>query len=245
MPFRNLYLFFVLVSVQLAAGCGKDLFLKGAGPVTRVSRQLPSFNQINLYNRINLILTQDTAQAVTVEAGEHLVGDIETTVSGNALTIRDNNKYNWARDMNPSINVYISMAGLQKIGYYGAGNITCTNTLVSGQLVLDSWMGIGSINLNINTNAVSAIVREDNADMTLSGKSREVYVYCAHEGAVDLRNLASETALVESKSINDVYVNVSKMLDARILYKGNVYYRGHPMQIDITKVNSGQLIHIP
>jgi hypothetical protein len=225
--------------------CGKGVCLQGTGEVSTETRAVPAFTEIDLYNRINVILTQDTVNQVQVEAGRHLLSGIETTVKNNVLTISDKNTCNWARDLDNRINVYIHTNSLQKINYYGSGDVTSTNTLQAEKITIDSWEGVGSFKLNMHVTNCDVILRENNADVTLSGVCDSAYVYCGDQGKADLRNLVCRQVWVDHKGLYDTYVYATQGILARILYKGNVYVKGNPSEKNIMTTNSGQLISLP
>jgi hypothetical protein len=215
-----------------------------AGAGSSETRDLPAFSEIVLYDKINLILTQDSIQRVSLGGGANLLKGIQTTVQNGILTVQNNNHCNWLRNPDYQIDLNISTNQLEKITYYGAGNISSTNTLVATQFTMDSWEGTGSISLSLIANQVSAFVRNNNARIMLSGTSDSTYIYCGQEGSVNAIDLSSDYVSVDSKSIEDIYVKVSGGLHADVVYKGNVYYLGNPSSIDSLVTNSGRLIHL-
>jgi hypothetical protein len=216
-----------------------------SGSQTLESRTLAAFNQIILNDKINLILTQDSIQKISIGGGNHLLAKIETTVLDSVLTIKNSNGCNWLRDPDYQINVYVSSNRLQKISYYGAGDISSTNTMLANQFTVDSWYGTGSVKLSLSSKSASAFVRNNNAVIILSGHADSSFIYCGQEGSVNMVDFISGYVSVDSKSIEDIYVNVTGSLLADIVYKGNVYSRGSPAIIDTLITNSGRLIHIP
>lgn len=228
----------------IITACGKGICMQGAGEVTTETRTIAPFTEIDLYNRVNVILTQDTVNSIQVEAGRHLLSGIETTVNNNVLTIADKNTCNWVRDLDNRINVYIHTNALQKINYYGAGDVTCTNTLTAEHFTVDSKDGIGSFKLSLNTSFTDVILRKNNADITLTGQSDSAYVYCGDQGKADLRNLVCNYVWVDHKGLYDTYVYTKETLLANVLYKGNVYYKGNPVQKQVQCTNSGQVISL-
>src|SRR6266498_3690513 len=94
---RFVKVLFVVCSLAGLGACGKGICIQGTGDITTETRTVAPFTEINLYNRVNVILTQDTMNLVQVETGRHLLSGIETSVSDNGLTIADNNTCNWAR----------------------------------------------------------------------------------------------------------------------------------------------------
>ena len=237
--------FFLSAWVISMAACGKGICLQGTGEVTTETRAVTPFNEIDLYNRVNVILTQDTVNTIQVEAGRHLLSGIETSVINNVLTIANNNTCNWARDLDTRINVYIHTNSLQKINYYGSGDVTSSNTLQAEKFTIDSWEGVGSFKLNLDVQFCDVTLRKNNADVTLAGACDSAYVYCGDQGKADLRNLLCKYVYIDHKGIYDTYVYASEWLYANVLYKGNIYYRGKPSTKEAVCTNSGQMISIP
>jgi hypothetical protein len=235
---------FLLFLQMLAFSCTRDGCPLSSGTNTRETRNLLPFNEIILYDKINLIVTQDSVQQISVEAGKNLVPGIRTDVENNILTIQNNNTCNLFINPGYQINVYISGNQLQKIDYYGAGNITSTNMLHASIFTIDSWYGTGSIKLNLIANQTNAIVRNNNADITITGQSDHTYIYCSEVGSVNLVDFISTDVAIDQKSIKDIYVNVTGSLHANIVYKGNVFYKGKPGTIDTLITSSGRLIHL-
>jgi hypothetical protein len=239
---RTLFLAALLVHIT---GCGKGVCLQGAGEVTKEARTISPFTEIALYNRVDLVLTQDTINSIQVEAGRHLLSGIETSIENKVLTIADNNTCNWARDLDKRTTVYIHTTGLQTINYYGSGDVTTANTLQGKNLTIDSWEGVGSFKLDLAVNNCYVVLRKNNADITLSGNCDSAYVYCSDQGKADLKNLECKQVYIDHTGIYDAYVNAKQWLFANVLYKGNVYYKGTPAKMQATCNNSGKMISIP
>ncbi len=233
------------ILIMLFLSCSRDSCPLSAGSISSEIRNLPSFNEIDLYGKINVILTQDTVQNLRVEAGKNLLAGISTNVSGEILTIQDNNGCKLFRTDNNISSVYISIGQLKNITYYGSGNVSSTDTIRAAFFTVDCYYGSGSINLKLVADTADAIVRTENADITLSGHGDFVYIYCAEASSINLYQYTANTVNIVSKSVRDVDVNVTDSLIASILYKGNVYYLGNPKSIQTQLNNTGQLIHVP
>jgi Putative auto-transporter adhesin, head GIN domain len=233
------------IIIIFAVSCSKDSCPLSSGKTNTQVRDLPFFREIVLYDKINVILKPDSVQKIIVEAGTYVLSGITTTVSGDQLTIQDNSGCKMFRTDGNTVNVYISNGGLQKISYHGAGNVSSTDTIRQNHFTIDCDEGSGSINLKLIADSVDAIIRTRNADITLSGHSNHVLIYCAGEGSVDLTHFTTRDADVETKSIRDNMVNVTGNLYAFILYLGNVYYTGSPVYIQSQISSSGKLIPLP
>lgn len=234
---------FVLLLMHIS--CSRDSCPLSAGNGSSENRDLPPFQQIALYDKIDLILTPDSIQSVRVTAGRNLISGISTTVSGEILTIQDKNHCTLLRTDASPVEVYISTAQLQKISYSGAGNVSSTDTLRTPVFTIDCYDGSGSINLKMIADSVNSIIRTRNTDITLSGYGSYAYIYAAEEGDVNILQYKARTVSVVSKTLRDIRVQVTDSLYADVLYKGNVYYQGSPSLIQSTISNTGKLIHTP
>src|SRR5678815_502237 len=70
----------VCCAISFTSGCGKNGCLQNTGAVKTTIRELNTFNEIVLYDKIDMVLTQDSIQQVKIESGENLQPNIETTV---------------------------------------------------------------------------------------------------------------------------------------------------------------------
>jgi Putative auto-transporter adhesin, head GIN domain len=223
-------------------GCKKSGFFMKEGDMTRTKVSLPDFNEIELHDRINLVLIQDSLnENVEIEAGKNILQHLEVLVTENKLTLRDKSRFRWTRDLDYTITVYITKRTFRQITYYGAGNITSLNTLKVPVFTIDSYTGTGSIKLQLDAPQAEFHIRMANADITVEGKAQYTRLYCADHGSVDLSNFSTNEMTMDYRSIRNSYVNVSNLLTANMLYKGNVYYLGRP-EVKALYTNSGKLI---
>jgi hypothetical protein len=215
---------------------------KGTGEIITEERTLENFNTINLSDRMNLYIQQDTVDKVIVEAGEKLISSVITEVDDGVLTIRDDNKCNWVRSYKKEINVYLHCSNLFMINYYGAGNVKSTNTIVSDSLALNFWDGSGVITLNVNCMMVKVALHTGPGDAEISGNTQYAAYYTRGNGQIRCSDLKSVNSDIDSKGTNDCYINCTGHLFARIGYIGNVYYSGSPTIIESEITERGQLI---
>lgn len=234
----------MLCTVVTHCSCSRSgCLFAGAGNHVQ-TRIIGPFHEIVLYDKINLILTQDSVQQISVEGDRNLLAGISTNVADDILTIKNDNHCNFLGSPDYQVNVFISTNQLQKITYYGAGNVSSTGSLQVPEFTVDSWYGTGTIGLNLNADHLNAYIRNNNAEIVLSGHCSSATFYCADIGSINALGLIADTVNLNQRSIRDIFVNVNRSLNAQVVYKGNVYYKGDPSSIDSLISNSGQLIHL-
>src|SRR3972149_5567093 len=97
---KGLLNFWLVIGMfPLASACKKDKpdCFKSTGDLVREQREVGDFSSMEVYNNVNVVISQDTLNQVIIEAGENLLEEITTEINGATLVIRNNNKCNWVR----------------------------------------------------------------------------------------------------------------------------------------------------
>lgn len=233
-----------ILATSILFSCSKDGCSFSSGVISDQTRNVSPFNEIILFDKINLILKEDSVQSLTVEANKILLPGISTDVSNNILTIKNANHCTLLTTPDQQINVYVSTNQLQKITYYGAGNINSVNTFHPSQFTVDSWTGTGTVKLDLITNSLNVYLRTNDAQIILSGQSNLTDIFCAAEGNINMFQLTSVNLTLNQRSVRDIDINVTGSLNADVVYKGNVFYMGNPVKIDSLITSTGRLIHV-
>lgn len=235
-------LFFLLMIVS--AGCQKPSCFTDAGAVTKTVRTTLPFTKIILHDNINLVLTQDTVEKLTVEGGTNLLPQISTTIDQQTLTIKNNIDCNWLRRPGEIITVYASVKNLEQVDYNGSGNITSTNTLTGPVLFFYSYKGAGNIDVTVEADVAGAYIHQENADITMRGSANRFFTYTNARGTLNVEDLQVKSMVMEYGGVRNTTINVTENLDVIIYHTGDVYYKGTP-QVKLTTHSTGQLLRLP
>ena len=246
---RLIQAFLLLLIALLSASCGKDnifdLF-QSSGPIVKEQRDLSGFfDKISMYNNVNLVLSQGTNTSISVEGGGNLLSDITTEIgTDSTLTIRNNNRYNWVRNYDKEITVYLQVNQLRKIRYESTGDITTIDTIHQDSLRIDAWGGSGTIRMTIDCGTAWLIMQYGSMDFDISGRCGVTYIFTDSYGPFHCLGLHSYNTFIENGGTNDCYVNAIDRIDANIISQGNIYYSGNPPIINTSITGTGQLIHL-
>lgn len=241
-PINLCYLLLVLL---ITTSCNKPEapdFIKTTGTITTEERILEPFTEIELYNKINLVITQDSVQSVHVEAGKNLLSEITTEVKDGRLKIKNLNKFKFLRSYKKDVTVYVSLPHLWHLIYRGAGNITSTNTITDSTLTFDSYTGTRNIELSVKLREGHFNVSTGPCDILLHGSVGVNYIYNGGNGYINAEDLQTGYTFVTNGGTNDMKINVDKVLFAKISYLGNIYYKGNPYDLSYDITDKGQLI---
>ena len=76
---KKQFLIYSLV-VFLLPQCKKPGCFSETGPVISIKREANSFHRIDLYDNINVVLTQDTIEYITIKAPQNIEPNIITSI---------------------------------------------------------------------------------------------------------------------------------------------------------------------
>ena len=236
--------FIGLSALPLFYGCDKEgACLKSTGKIVSENRVALPYNCVEVYDNINLFLTQDTALSeIRVEAGENLIAGITTDIDSGKLILRNANSCDWLRSFEVPVNVYLKFIRLDTLIFQAAGNITCLNEWTNDSIFVNVIEGAGKLNFNLDVDRSVIHVRFGTVSLNITGKSPVTFISSQGYGPVHAEDLISKFTYVYTFSPNDVFVYASEQLGVEIGNIGNIYYRGNPKDIDANIYGDGKLI---
>lgn len=217
--FYSSLLLVVLVSVS---SCQYGPGVEGNGQITSDTRNVKSFDQMEVSGGFTVILSQGETEVIKVEADENLIDLIVTEVRGGVLEIRSKENIRGSGD----IKVYVTAQNLTRIHLSGAVDLSSENELNFERLNIKG-SGASTLNLNLLTTSLDAELSGAN-NVTLNGKASSFNARLS--GASDLKAFGFEADEVEIKvtGAGDARVSASKTLKVNISGAGSVTYQGDP-----------------
>lgn len=242
---KRLFLYLFPAIALLFVQCNNDegICISSTGKTIIQDRMAFAYHSIEVYDNINLILTQDTSLIqIKVEAGENLIDGITTEIDSGRLVLRNLNTCDWLRSFEVPVNVYLTFTRLDTLTFRAAGNITCTNEWTNDTICFDVIEGAGQIDLNLKAFKTFLTVRYGTVELNVTGFSQVTFISSQGYGPLHAENLESKFTYVYSFSPNDVFVKATAGLGVEIANIGNVYYRGNPGKINTVISGKGKLI---
>ncbi|HXC07097.1 MAG TPA: DUF2807 domain-containing protein [Bacteroidia bacterium] len=228
-----------VLALLLLWGCKKENMcdcIKGTGNDVASDRPAIPFNTIQLEGKIDLVMTQDVQEHITVVAGKHLIDNIETSITNNTLFIRNHNMCNFIRSYGRHITVYVSVHTFSHLIYKSAGNVTSTNPILAlapdSTLFIESDDGSGNVNLTVHAKAVNSTITSGPGNITLSGDAGVLNLYGTGFGEINTEGLLCPRVFLTNDAVSDMFVSINtnsaSYLNAQVFNNGNVYCKGHP-----------------
>lgn len=236
--------YFFLCSLVLLSSCEEagDCF-HGSGDPAIEERPVGPVYRVDMMDNIDLIVHFDSIPRLRVLAGENLLPEIETSVSGETLYLRNQNNCNWIRNLNPQITVELWTPYLTEIKLDKArADIQFADTLRTASFRLDSYESTGRYDLKLDCLTATLAQHSGVSDVYAEGKIVTGYYFNVGYGFIYARNLSCNEALVTNQSVNHIYLQADQVLNATIEERGNIYYEGNPDPIVAVIKGTGQLI---
>ena len=220
---------------SLVASCSAIGGIHGDGNVLKETRQISSFDGIEVSGAFDVILRQGATEEVTVEADANLLPVIRTEVVGGTLTIETKKPVEHVTVMK----VYVTVKDLKRIDVSGAVDINTEGRITVPELSLDasgasdSKMDIAVQTLKLDCSGASKIKfsgSATNVSMDLSGAS-DIFAY----------DLLAETYDIDISGAGNAQLNVSKKIRAEISGAGSVKYKGSPTEVDQSVSGAGSI----
>lgn len=217
------------LTLMVFMGCEDswDLFQSEGENVT-IEREIGSFNEIFLIDRVNAIIVQDTIEKFHLSGPKNLLTKVSTKIDNGCLKIIDNNSYGWVSGFDHSITATVHIKNLNRIYYEGIGNITSENQIVTDTLSIVSIKSSGDINLNINVDFFYCFFNHSMVDLNAEGNASGAHLQINGTGFLRCENLVTGSCFVHNQGSGDIIAHSIGYIAGIIEGSGNVYYTGSP-----------------
>jgi len=216
---------------------------KPVGKIISEERSLEQFDKLNLFDGIDYQLIQDSLNYIKVTSGENLINFIESDVVNGELTIRDNNRCNFIRELPARIEIEIHYTSLVQVYNESHGAISGSISMPTGYLQWDNWIGATEINLTLDIDSAEFALHTGAPHFTPSGKANYIWYYTSGFCFIDGSNLVAQNGQAHNAGVGDIRIRVEQGWMACIIENfGNVYYSGNYGSIDFQDRGEGEFI---
>lgn len=234
---RNCLVVALLIGLFSCEKAADRSCFKSTGTETTKVIALPSFELLELYEHMEFVLIQDSTNQLVLKGGENLLNHIHWQVDGGVLKIENKNRCNFLRKLDQKVKVEIHFTSLINILYQGTEPMTNQDTLHVPYFTLLLRDGAGSVRLCLRSEIVQADISHGWGDYTLSGNANYASIAVRSNGYCDTYDLkVRDSIFVSHASPGKVKVSADQIpLRANILGDGDIYYKGVPSSITISK----------
>ena len=107
--------YFYILLLVFVTGCGiSEDCLKGNGSPTTLTFPYDNFTKIKVYSGVGLVIKEGPSYEVRIETRDNIKDNIEVSLNGDMLIVKDNSTCNIARDYGVTT-VYVTAPNIQEI----------------------------------------------------------------------------------------------------------------------------------
>jgi hypothetical protein len=232
----------MLIGSLLLSSClGEVNCFKRSGPRKSEPRILPFFDRIVLEDNLDLNLIRSDSGLARVEAGKHLLENIQLEVQAGELHIRNANRCNWTRNLSDRAVVTLWIPADVAISHYGYGDIRSLENLKLNYLVISCLNGGGNLDIEVTCSGLN-LYSNTQSDIYFRGKTDYLNLKLDGIGRIRAESLVSTQCEVQHAGSNEIRVYPLKFLKAQIEANGNLYYYHTPDSIRVQGRGSGRVL---
>ena len=241
-----------IIGVVLFCSCNgenvPDCF-QNSGTIIEREFDVDAFTEIAVFPRIELILTDDLTQKVTVQTGEYLMNDIEVKVVNGKLELHNNNVCNLTRNYGVT-KVFVSAPNITQIRNGSSLPVRSNGVLAYNALEIisedfqeeDAVNTDGNFILEIDCNMFTVNVN-NLSTCYISGTVNTANIrFFSGDARFEGRHLIAQDVVIFQRSSNDMIINAQQSLSGEIRSTGDVILVNSPPVIDVEQFYTGQLI---
>jgi hypothetical protein len=242
-----------IIGLVFILGCNSENAwdcVQDSGAIIEREFQVDDFKKIQVWERVQLIISQGDIQNVRVETGENLMNEIQVKVEDSILTVSDRNSCNWVRDYGitkvyvttPNIDEIRNSSGLTVLNSgpitFEELNLVSDDRFSEDQFHIDGDFRINSIDvgsLRIFANGLSKFY--------LSGKANVAFFGLLDgDVRVESANLTVNHLYFFHRSTNKMIVYPRNLIIGTITGLGDVIAKNRPPRVEVEELYTGRLI---
>jgi len=177
--------------------------IRGSGKREMQKRQIAPFKSISTEGAFTIEVTCQKDPSLEVEGDDNVLEFVTSEVRNNVLRLSNSKNYS----VNEPVRFKISVPNLEGLTVSGAGKIEIK--------------GVNNEKFEIDSSGAPAI--------SVSGNTKVVDIDSNGAGKIDTHNLHASRAVVESKGVSKIDLDVADQLDVKVSGPSSVTYRGDPV----------------
>jgi len=207
-----------------------------SGKVVTEAREAKGFSGVSLAVPGALVVRQGEPAAVSLEADDNLLPEIETVVERGVLKVRY--KRSVSLSGRSTIRLLVTAPRIEALSVAGSGDIL-SESIRSDALDI-SVAGSGDVRIAKLEASSLKVSISGSGDVKAAGKAESVSVSIAGSGDVGAGRLEARRAKVSIAGSGDVSLWVSESLDVSSVGSGDVRYHGDPA-VKKSSIGSGSV----
>lgn len=191
-------------------------------------RDCKPFHAVDVSGNIELVLTKDSVQKVTVSSPDDFISKVETKVENGVLQI-----YSHGILVNRSVKVIISSDSIKNITAKGACKINSDYQYAISDLKIE-LLGASEADLEVKVTGILDLVTKGASKIELKGICNKLKINGIGASEIEATDLTAKDADVHVSGATHANVYASENLNAEAYGASDIDCKGHPKKVKKT-----------
>jgi hypothetical protein len=224
----------VIASAIIFCSCES---ISGSGNIITQTRHTDPLEGIKASGSIDIEVSNDPNQSVTVESDDNILPYIITRVENGILDVHFKNNISYR---NVNVKVFVKAPSLSRFIVSGSGSIISQDAITGNDRIEFRVSGSGDINASVDAPSVIANV-SGSGTLRLQGRTKDFNCSVGGSGDIKCQDLLSENTTAKVSGSGSARVFASVKLNAKVSGSGDIVYSGNPASPVIHKSGSGSV----
>ena len=207
---------YLIPIVILLTSCSSDDTIIGSNTIITEARSFSPFNEIEISNDFNVVITHGDIQYLEVTASDNLIGNIITLVSNNKLTVKTRGSI----QLKEKIGLNIVLPTFTKIELFD--DVDCKMLGFDNMLLFQ-------------------IVISDDCNLNISGSTKKLEVKVIDDSDLNGFTFKTEECYVNVSDDSKMSINCTQILKGKVFDDSKLFYTGNT-KIDVIISDNGIVI---
>jgi|GEM_PF-811485 len=234
------------ISVLVLSGCSKDgeaTCVQGHGDEATQIRQFNPFQKLEVAGRFNLTIIEDSVDYAQITFGSNTIDGIRTEVSSGVLSITEDNKCDFVRDVYPLTDIELHTSALWHVYCQNAGMTQFGIPFTGDSLLIEAYDVSGDLDVWVENSRTSVVVHTGATDIALRGTTTDLYLYNSGYAPIRAENLIARRASVHNNNLANTYVNAWDKVYYQIFHTGDIIVYGPADVVKWKHEGSGTILY--
>jgi hypothetical protein len=249
---HSIYIASIIVIIVSIISCDTEdtlTCLKTTGEIVTQEYDLADFDSITIFERAQLIVTDDPDISVRLETGENLLEDFEILIEDNTLKISNTASCNIIRDYDTS-KVYVSHPDLKQIRNSSGQTVEAEGILTWNSLRLvsddlieeDFYHKDGDFNLSLDAENV-LLQCNGLSNFFINGSVTNLTINLLDgDSRLPLEDLDVQNVSIFHRGTNDVILAPQLSIVGELRSTGNLILKNTPPVVEVESFFTGEVI---
>lgn len=225
----------ILFIATIFTSCGVDMFNRIEGNrnvVVEERKPQEQFSSVKVSAGIDLYISEESTNSITIEADENLHENIITEVENGVLKVYPKKYIHRAK----AKKVFVTAAVFNSISATSGSSVYSENTLRSKEISFSATSG-ADINVSVNSESIETKTTSG-SDIKISGNTKNHASSATSGSSIDAFNLKSENVIARATSGANINVYASQKIEGKATSGADIDFKGNPKNVN-KKTSSG------